>query len=34
MLEPFGTRTLAVTRSGREVSGATAGYSADQTEEL
>ncbi len=34
MLEPFGTRTLAVTRSGREVPGATAGYSAEGTEEL
>ncbi len=34
MLEPFGTRTLAVTRSGREVPGATASYSADQTEEF
>ncbi len=34
MLEPFGTRTLAVTRSGREVPGATGSYSADQTEEL
>jgi phosphoglycerate dehydrogenase-like enzyme len=34
MLEPFGTRSLAVTRRGREVPGATAGYSADQTEEL
>jgi phosphoglycerate dehydrogenase-like enzyme len=34
MLEPFGTRTLAVTRSGREVPGATASYSADQTGEL
>ncbi len=34
LLEPFGTRTLAVTRSGREVPGATASYSADQTEEL
>ncbi|MBA3886221.1 MAG: hydroxyacid dehydrogenase [Acidobacteria bacterium] len=34
MLEPFGTRTLAVTRSGREVPGATRSYSADQTGEL
>jgi len=34
MLEPFGTRTLAVTRSGREVPGATGSYSADQTEKL
>ncbi len=34
LLEPFGTRTMAVTRSGREVPGATASYSADQTEEL
>ena len=34
MLEPFGTRTLAVTRSGREVPGATASYSAEGTEEL
>ncbi len=34
MLEPFGTRTLAVTRSGREVPEATASYPADQTEEL
>jgi phosphoglycerate dehydrogenase-like enzyme len=34
MLEPFGTRTLAVTRSGREVPGAAGSYSADQTEEL
>ena len=34
MLEPFGTRTLAVTRSGRVVPGATASYAADQTEEL
>jgi phosphoglycerate dehydrogenase-like enzyme len=34
MLEPFGTLTLAVTRSGREVPGATASYSAGQTKEL
>lgn len=34
MLEPFGMRTLAVTRSGREVPGATASYSAGQIEEL
>src|SRR5919112_1849374 len=34
MLEPFGTRTLGVTRSGREVPGAAGSYSADQTEEL
>lgn len=34
LLEPFGTRTLAVTRSGREVVGATENYSADQTAEL
>ena len=34
MLEPFGTRTLAVTRSGREVPGATASYAANQIEEL
>ncbi len=34
LLEPFGTRTLAVTRSGREVPGATESYSADQTGEL
>ncbi len=34
MLEPFGTRILAVTRSGREVPGATENYSADQTDEL
>src|SRR5215210_2464355 len=34
MLEPFGTRTLAVTRSGREVPGATASYAADRIEEL
>ncbi len=34
MLEPFSTRTLAVTRSGREVPGATDNYSADQTDQL
>ena len=34
LLEPFGNRVLAVTRSGREVSGATASYSADRTGEL
>src|ERR671920_544212 len=34
LLEPFGTRTLAVTRSGREVPGATESYSADQTGKL
>jgi phosphoglycerate dehydrogenase-like enzyme len=34
MLEPFGARTLAVTRSGREVPGTTASYSANQTGEL
>ncbi len=34
LLEPFGTRILTVTRSGREVPGATENYSADQTDEL
>lgn len=34
LLEPFGTRILAVTRSGREVPGATENYYADQTDEL
>jgi phosphoglycerate dehydrogenase-like enzyme len=34
LLEPFGNRVLAVTRSGREVSGATASYSAYRTGEL
>ena len=34
LLQPFGARILAVTRSGREVPGATENYSADQTGEL
>ncbi len=34
LLEPFDTRVLAVTRSGREVPGATRSFSADQTGEL
>jgi phosphoglycerate dehydrogenase-like enzyme len=34
LLEPFSTHTLAVTRSGREVPGAAASYSAEGTEEL
>jgi phosphoglycerate dehydrogenase-like enzyme len=34
LLEPFGTRVLAVTRSGREVPGAAESYAADQTDEL
>ena len=34
LLQPFGTRILAVTRSGREVPGATENYSADQTGDL
>jgi phosphoglycerate dehydrogenase-like enzyme len=34
LLEPFDTRVLAVTRSGREVPGATESFSADQTDEL
>ena len=34
LLEPFGTRMLAVTRSGREVPGATESYSTDRTGEL
>jgi phosphoglycerate dehydrogenase-like enzyme len=34
LLEPFDARTLAVTRSGREVAGATENYSAEQTAEL
>ena len=34
LLEPFDVHMLAVTRSGRDVPGATAGYSADQTEEV
>jgi len=34
LLEPFGTRILAVTLGGREVPGATENYSADQTDEL
>src|SRR5919107_2561056 len=34
LLEPFGARVLAVTRSGREVPGATESYSADRTGEL
>ena len=34
LLEPFDTRVLAATRSGREVPGATESYAADQTDEL
>ena len=34
LLQPFGARILAVTRSGREVPGSTENYSADQTGEL
>jgi phosphoglycerate dehydrogenase-like enzyme len=34
LLEPFGARVLAVTRSGREIPGATESYSADRTGEL
>jgi phosphoglycerate dehydrogenase-like enzyme len=34
LLEPFDVHMLAVTRSGRDVPGATASYSADQTEEV
>ena len=34
LLEPFGAWVLAVTRSGREVPGATESYSADRTGEL
>ena len=34
LLEPFGARVLAVTRSGREVPGATESYSANRTDEL
>ena len=34
LLEPFSTHTLAVTRSGREVPGAAASYSAEGTEDL
>src|SRR5215216_6382850 len=34
LLEPFGARVLAVTRSGREVPGATESCSADRTGEL
>ncbi len=34
LLQPFRTRILAVTRSGREVPGATENFSADQTDDL
>ena len=34
LLEPFDNRVLAVTRSGRQVSGATESFSAEQTDEL
>ena len=34
LLEPFDTRVLAVTRTGREVPGATESYAADQTDDL
>ena|SRR5215210_2411301 len=34
LLEPFDTRVLAVTRSGREVPGAAESFSADQTDKL
>lgn len=34
LLEPFDTRVLAVTRSGREVPGATESFSAEETDEL
>jgi phosphoglycerate dehydrogenase-like enzyme len=34
LLEPFDTRVLAVTRSGRAVPGATESYAADRTDEL
>ena len=34
LLEPFDVRVLAITRSGREVPGATENYPADQTEEV
>ena len=34
LLEPFGVRILAVTRSGRRVPGAAGSYAAEETEEL
>ncbi len=34
LLEPFGIRVLAVTRSGRDVPGATESYAASETDEL
>ena len=34
LLEPFNTRILAVTRSGRQVSGATESFSADEVDKL